>query len=235
MSSELMRSAVRASKDEYVTRLGDLVLIVNPAFEGARYESLHIAGRRIEGLKHNQLPLLIVATSEADKATGFFFPLARMINTLIELPDGVQYDAAVQAVGHNVRYQTHVLSKCDVSKEPRCLAKCEVFTSSTEKQQPALSKDADTIHVERQMMAELGSSGITEQTTYLCGELELATLGKLQPAYNPYWVVRTTKDIMDGHNDIFNPRFVSFFRQMYMAITAETQKSADTERCVRER
>ena len=55
---------------------------------------------------------------------------------------------------------------------------------------------------------------------YLCDGLELRWTEEAYPDHNPFWVVRTTDDIMHGHNDIFNANMVAFVRQMYTGFVA---------------
>ncbi len=233
MSGEFIGTAVRASKDDYVSRLGDLVVIVNPAFEGARHEALHVAGERISSLKDNQLPTLIIATSQADMATGYAFPIARAMNTFFEMQPAAEYAATVKAVGHNDRYRTHLLSRCNSSKDPQCKKTCQPSSQRLQFAAKALSKDQEAILGETELMETLGDKGFQQKTAYLCGELELVTGGGLRPPHNPFWVVSTTKDIMSGHDDIFNPLFVSFFRQMYVGVTLARLKNPATSRCTR--
>ena len=70
-----------------------------------------------------------------------------------------------------------------------------------------------------------------ETNEYFCGgegqesNLELKIETQWFPKANPFWVVRTTGDIMTGHNDIFNPRFEAFIRQMYIRVITATEKT----------
>src|SRR5262249_44369637 len=118
LNSEFVRNGVRfnrsASKadDRFMSRVGDLVVIANPAFEGVRYEGLRAVARRFTEPERNQLPVVIVATSEADWATKVAFPVARWFNTIFESTPGEEDAANVRGVGHNPRYITHKLSLC---------------------------------------------------------------------------------------------------------------------------
>jgi len=233
-SSEFIGYAVRASDRDFASRLGDLVVLVNPAFEGARYEPLHVAGRRIESLKKDQLPTLIVATTSADKATRYAFPVARWLNTLFETTEGAEQDANVLAVGHNPRYRTHALATCDPKTDPRCRVACQPSEQRLQQASKALSTVKAEVLGEVEAMEKLGNEGFQQDTTYLCHGLKLDISPAPQvPPYNPYWVVTTTGDVMDGHNNIFNPNFVAFFRQMYVAVTAARVRNPATYRCVR--
>jgi hypothetical protein len=55
--------------------------------------------------------------------------------------------------------------------------------------------------------------------------LDLRWTKEAYPETNPFWVVRTTGDIMKGHNDIFNPAMMNFVRQMYIAFIAAQREA----------
>ncbi len=223
LSSEFLRAASRSTGDDYVSRLGDLVVIVNPAFEGARYEPLMAAGQRIARLKPNQLPVVIVATSRADWATRGLFPLARWFSTFLERTPGQEDDAIVYAVGHNARYRTHSLAPCGEG-DTGCAGLCKGYPAVQE-----LAKGGGTsteqLRAEFDLMKGIGSKGFNAQgKEYLCGNLRLTGTDNWKPDKNPFWVVSTEKELMADHNDIFNPLFISFVRQMYFSVISERFK-----------
>ncbi len=88
---------------------GDLVVLVNPAFEGAIYEPLHhIATNRC--YVERQRPAMLVVTSKGDDATGVTFPLGRRLSNAFESTrPGAQERAVLNTVGHLARYKTHDL------------------------------------------------------------------------------------------------------------------------------
>jgi len=47
------------------------------------------------------------------------------------------------------------------------------------------------------------------------------SIDKWRPDGNPFWVVSTSGDIMRGHNEIFNPRSLSFMQQVYLGVVEE--------------
>src|SRR5712692_1184401 len=231
LSNEFLRAAVRR-EGGYVSRVGDVVVIVNPAVEGARYEPLMVAGQRMRDMKDNQLPVVVVATSAADSATGFFFPLARRVSTLLESTPGPEGDAIVKAVGHNERYITHKLSLCGAGDKEDCAAACPAPRLKERKSTKAMSspdRDDYSSKLTQDMAAEvalmrvIGDKGFKGRK-YLCSGMRLEPTANQVPEQNPFWVVSTTGDIMSGHNDIFNPKFVSFIRQMYLGFIAERSK-----------
>jgi len=88
----------------------------------------------------------------------------------------------------------------------------------------------DYITQEQQRVATIEKRGFAP-TEYFCGgegeefNLQLSTDTQWHPKANPFWVVHTTGDIMDGHNDIFNPHFEAFIRQMYIRAISTSEKT----------
>lgn len=103
----------------------DLIVLINPAFEGARFEPLYQAS--LNRMKSNpypttQDPVLVLVTGTSDFATRFAFPFGRWFSTLFQdnspesrdgNPIGTSADEEVSAnrntVGHIPRYMTHYL------------------------------------------------------------------------------------------------------------------------------
>lgn len=223
VSGAFLEAAVRYNVDRDFSRMGDLVVIVNPAFEGSRYEPLKIAGQRLKNVSSKQLPVVIVATSEADWATGVAFPIARTINTIFESTPGDESKANTRTVGHNDRYTTHKLSRC-VASDMECRKPCD----GSGDLMATDNSDARRAHIgkERKQMIKQADAGFKTTFEYLCHGLKLEATDQWYPPGNPFWVVETTGDIMNGHNDIFNPNMESFIRQMYQAVVAPANKSA---------
>ncbi|MDH4187416.1 MAG: hypothetical protein OEV08_10490 [Nitrospira sp.] len=222
MNSDFVRNGVRFKsnplkpEDRFMSRVGDLVVIANPAFEGARYEELRAVARRFPEVERNQLPVVIVATSEADWATRYAFPIARWFNVIFESSPGEEAEANVKTVGHNSRYITHELSLC---KGADCEAMCKKRESGFG------PLDEFNAQQEYEYMAEIARRGFDftkkkPAQQRLCDGLELKWTSEAYPDHNPYWVVRTTGDIMRDHNDIFNENMVAFVRQIFSAFVA---------------
>jgi hypothetical protein len=94
-------------------RFGDLVVLLNPAFEATRYTPLHrIATTRAYATY--QAPIFVSVTSTADTATGTFFPLGRFLNTLLETTVSKEESTANKnTIGHVPLYITHKLRMSD--------------------------------------------------------------------------------------------------------------------------
>ena len=94
---------------EIAHSFGDLVLLVNPAFEGSAFESLQFAATN-RCYPAAQRPVMLVVTSQADDATGVAFPLGRTFSNLFSRSRcPAQRKAVLHTVGHLDRYQTHEL------------------------------------------------------------------------------------------------------------------------------
>lgn len=245
LSGEFLRASARyhpeddaghcpkpGARRHYLTRFGDLVVIANPAFEGTRYEPLKISAQRLKCLSATQLPLVIIATSQADRATKNAFPIARYFSTIFEWAPDREQKANVRTVGHNPRYNTHNLALCS-KDDAACAAACTRTPSppeakSAKQQAPTIEQRRQAIAQEQQRVATIQKEGFAA-TEYFCGgegeqfNLRLTIDKQWYPKENPFWVVHTTGDIMSSHNDIFNPRFEAFVRQMYIRALSASQ------------
>jgi hypothetical protein len=80
------RSTDDQYKDREIVGYGDLVIVVNPAIEAMRYQSLSelLDRRKAVSFAPRQNPVFVEVTSTADWATGIAFPLGRSVNTTFE-------------------------------------------------------------------------------------------------------------------------------------------------------
>lgn len=234
LGGEFLRSAVDAGQPgQPLSRMGDLVVLVNPALEGARFEPLRAAGQR-QSYAPGQLPSLIVATSTGDLATRVAFPAARRLSTLFETTEGPQSDSIVRTVGHNPRYITHRLDRCG-SAALACERRCDpAVAASPQAAAPGRGVGAEgtaraqlAAEVERALSLDLVplARQADADALSLAGDLALCRNEAWQPAYNPFWVVQTSPAVISDHNDIFNPHFTSFIRQIYTAVRAQAAKA----------
>jgi hypothetical protein len=102
---------------------GDLVVLVNPAFEALLYSSLSDVSTARAAYARSQLPVLAILTSRKDSATGFWFPLGRWFSTWFEQHRNQrrlnpvtgrkqaisERSADIRSVGHFDPYRTHDL------------------------------------------------------------------------------------------------------------------------------
>ena len=137
------------SESAIVSSFADLVVLLNPAMEGARFDALHQAvlrrANKGNGFCRNQRPVLVVLTADNDFATNYAFPFMRWFEALLEdtHPLGGNggnpaaelarhqeaEEATRQAVGHIERFQTHVLrsSADEARRDPRFKAALDSY------------------------------------------------------------------------------------------------------------
>lgn len=193
-------------------RDGDLIVLVNPAIEGTRYNPLH---RVAERWRHRcyRAPLFVAVTSEADIATKAAFRLGRLMSTLFE-----DYESAEQrysdrsTFGHNEAYLTHELR---LAGEPGVPVVLPV---------PECKGWKDAVLVPR-IMAEYWNQchfardaikgWDPKSPRAFCGG---AVLTPLRPGEwrAPILNIRTSKSLIADHSRIYDESFVSFLRELYM-------------------
>ncbi|WP_409280702.1 hypothetical protein [Pseudomonas defluvii] len=106
--------AVRTKGGDYGCQLdvegfGNLVVLINPAFEAQRYSVIHNLAAARNYYPAQQLPVELILTSQSDNATKYLFPAGRYVSTLF---DRNGWDPQnVTAVGHYKPYITHTLSR----------------------------------------------------------------------------------------------------------------------------
>jgi hypothetical protein len=102
MDVELLNGSVRG--------VGDLVILLNPAFEANRFQTLHGMVKSRNDFPRSQIPRLVMLTSEEDQATKTAFPIGRFFPTLLE--SYVDFEQRVKdevTIGHYPDFWTHEL------------------------------------------------------------------------------------------------------------------------------
>ena len=199
----------------------DLVVLINPAFEAARYSTLSDMANERRRYFPSQLPVLAVLTSEDDDATGKAFPMGRWFSTLFETERNAerfnpvlgtretidQGSANVTALGHFDPYLTHYLRANDTLVDREQV----VFDLSAEVQ----------AFVEASRGWEIDESG--SQIPF-----EGAVLQRTESSAgrNPYMNIRVDGELIRDHNDIYDPRIASFIRQLIL-ISSQSQDEED--------
>lgn len=187
---------------------GDLVVLVNPAFEALRFASLYdLSQQSCRRYFASQLPKLALLTSENDKATKYAFPVGRFFSTLFESHNTLQRhqcdengESAIEiaeaeadrtAIGHFQPYQTHSLIPSEKLK------RAENFNF----------QDLKALWAGQTHKAELRFE-----------EVKLIHYGKTRPR-NPYLNIKVNRDLIADHNAIWDPRVASFVRDLLVIST----------------
>jgi pimeloyl-ACP methyl ester carboxylesterase len=202
-----------------VAGYGDLVVLINPAFEATLFASLSDMSTERGNYFDTQLPVLAVLTSEADNATKVAFPIGRRLSTLFEkthptqrrnaATEGVETidgdDANVTAVGHFKPYRTHTLTPSDDRK------RAEVIYADAE-QVAQSSAQASTRWADDEPGSTISFGAVTLKRT-------ATSAGR-----NPYILTSVDKELIQNHNDIDDPRVIQFVEQLILISTQSTEQ-----------
>lgn len=222
--ADLPTTSPRRPDPREIPSYGDLVFIVNPAYEAMRYEPVR---RLLDTLQTGALPgrfsprqgpVLVQITSvgetpfKGDWATGIAFPIGRRLNTSLQatrietLTNEDERDQVEQAVGHYKPFWTHDLDRA-AAPAPRASDAGRIYDP--------VSACRAFLAFEKTARLPDGSLRPGWTRTYLSGAV-LTEIGggRFDPA-NPFWIVRTHPSIVLDHNDILEPVFVDFIAQLY--------------------
>jgi len=211
-----------------IRRYGDMVILLNPAFEATRFLPLYrMAAAR--AYDHYQAPLLVSITSTADHATGTLFPLGRAISTVFEhYSDAEERKANLQTIGHNSQIITHELKWAPAASAKSCPGWRGLAAEETSPE--VLQRD---LQIEKNAAADFflpyqnGKPGgpiimpTGQWVRTFCGDTQLSFVGAADriDANVPIWNVRTYSPIIKDHNDIEEPALEAFLRQLYTDVT----------------
>jgi pimeloyl-ACP methyl ester carboxylesterase len=227
VSEYLIESVIRCicNSEPVVQPFGDLIILINPAFEAARYLPLFSAARRADYPK-NQRPCFLAVTSTNDDATKYWFPMGRRFSTRLESvrqnafawerrnalewdeiipPADAQEQSILHTVGHLPWLTTHRLS-------------CPNRDESTHQAYEGMGPAKPDWDKERQAFIEFNQkfrpNGHLQKNwkrTYSSGAI-------LEHLYGnpdiPFWTIEAAPEVVDGHNGIFGKVFLDFLRQV---------------------
>jgi hypothetical protein len=220
ISEYLIESVVRCicEKAPIVHPFGDLIILINPAFEAARYLPLYCAARQAN-YPENQRPCLLVVTSTNDSATKYWFPLGRWLSTRLESvrphtlawdgeiipPADAQERSIVNTVGHLPWLTTHRLS-------------CQKADESAHEAYNGSGPDKPDWDKERKAFGEFNKEFRPQGHLRKNWKRSYSKGAVLEHLYgnpdNPFWTIEAAPEIVDGHNGIFGKVFLDFLRQV---------------------
>ena len=180
--SALAQSLIEAAATPFgrvTPSFADLILLVNPAFEAARYLPVQALVQERQGSRETvqQPPVFVCATAQNDWATRFFFPLGNALSLLTEKwKNRHERQAILHTIGHISWMKTHDLA------------------------------------------ADSGADAATAYT------LSPPAPGKMSTT--PFWVVRATPEVINGHGGIFETRFLTFIADLVFAHADDTARRA---------
>jgi len=201
-----------------VPGFGDIVFLLNPAFEGMRYDPIDQAvSIRNDCYKRYQSPILVAITSESDEYTKTAFHWGRLLATLFTqncLNTYNECEKTENAVGHIESMKTHTLTgekRVDVSLDSNTLyQECMNFQAFDARQRP------DGVFRNR------WTRRYNDGTTLELVDTERKDGHNQLRANTPFWVVSADPSVMNGHNDLNNRALFGFIRQVISDYDRET-------------
>jgi alpha/beta hydrolase family protein DUF900 len=202
---------------------GDLVILLNPAFEASLYYNLNELATSITNYPPSQRPVLAIFTSKADWATKIAFPLGRYFSTFFEKyrSDKPQRSANREAVGHFQPFITHDLiydSKAKSVATDHSTLNTQSQTNELHDQQQMLDSMANIKLLRNQWL----TNAVTP-VTFSFDDCELQPRDNYRPG-DPFLVVSVDKKIIRDHNDIDNPVIINFLREFILFAQADPRE-----------
>lgn len=190
------------------TGFGDLVVLVNPAFEAMRYATLYDISQQYCRRYPGQMPTLVTLTSEADWATKYTFPLGRFFSTLFETHSSLKRNYCTE--------QGKKPFDLDEEEADRnTIGHFEPFI--THKLLPNSGAGKDLSRFSYRALRSNWLAQKPENTLYFTST-HLVHLGKTRPR-NPFLNIQVSKQLIPDHNNIWGDDIVQFISDMIVMST----------------
>ncbi len=196
--------------------VGDVVILLNPAFEASRHYNLNELAVSLAQYPEKQRPVLAIFTSKGDWATHYAFPIGRFFSTMFQKNrhDKPQTAANRDAVGWFKPFGTH-----DLVYDAQ--AKATVTNHTTLNQQTQkheLHKDPDKLRESVQNVRaqrQKWHPNASKPAVYSFDDCNLQPKEGFRPG-DPFLIVSVDKKIMSDHDDITNPILINFLREFIL-------------------
>src|ERR1700685_3559828 len=181
--------------------LGDLVILINPAFEAARFETME----RLSTTKKFPVKTctLVVLTSTADDATGIAFPIGRWFSTHFE-----SYQANTDekwanriAIGHYDPFVNYYLRVININLNYKS---SNVGTNST-------AESVRTVNVLKQQVKERKHDKNSQ--SFMFPQTKLVARSPKDPTLSPIFNVAVSPALIPDHDTIDRPAFIQFLAE----------------------
>jgi hypothetical protein len=211
---------------------GDLVVLINPAFEASLYHNVADLSARAT-YASSQSPILLTLSAENDGPRKTVFPIGRFFSLLSQgIASREQGEAVRVALGNDSSQVTHFL-KLDPSADWQgpdpASDGCGSGVELDARQREAFS--AGNLGNRLPTASDLRGALIA---TKLAGEVHLyGTVLTPKPGVDPdlpFLVVQVSKHIINGHNGFFNPRLINFLVGYIARAEAKTSILRDQQR-----
>lgn len=204
---------------EPIEPFGDLVVLVNPAFEAQRYavfdRAINDIQREGRSFDPKQKPVLVTISSEGDGATHYFFPVGQGLNLVfqpLKLLRFWSWGLHTMTVGNYPPYRTHdALARTPAEAKSRREREASSHTCyGGVLRDPTVCDCSNEVNL-NELIARLETAPPAKGTPY--GNVDLRAREGL-PKNNPFWVIKASKGVIKDHGDLFNPTLVTFLYEV---------------------
>jgi hypothetical protein len=222
-----LESGLNVRKCYRVFGYGDMTILLNPAFEGARYRALfnnavsrvsligpYFDSGRCPDMAASQthevqIPSIVTLQSLGDTATGTFFPIFRKLTTpFAQTLSPEEVTDKNDAAGWISDFKTHSLTlipaangaygdQCTDESTSFCPFRAGIQSDTTENL-------VETTRQGLQLSWQPGTPGL--------------------PAYMPLWSIAVDPAIMKDHDDIWNPQIVRLISVLFADAYQQTER-----------
>ena len=224
LHERLAESTLSNQQSLKVSGFGDLVVLVNPAFEASIYAGIHNIAANRASFPNEQRPVLAVVSSETDTATGVAFPIGRFFSTMFEKTSSdAQKKALRTTLGNYEPYRTHDANVA--SQEARSTLLPDIIELDEAVDRGPADCRCSYINVDSMTFSDLQQLADLEESNFFIidsdraryGDVELTSTGNGGAPENPFYVIGATDEIVTKHNGIYNRVFLDFLRYFILA------------------
>jgi hypothetical protein len=199
LSQILIRQHIEGSDSAYARPkpFGDLVLLINPAFEALKLEPLKSLSNSSK-YDTTMIPHFIIMQSKKDVPVHHIFPFGRFFSDISESNrDSEQRKRNITGAGFYKPY---------IGYELKLHAGAQAATLETR-----------NLEVSRETLSKMNAA-LMKKKDVILGDMDLSFIGKEGwDSENPYPIISVNGEISGGHNDIDSPRLLTFVEQLIVA------------------
>jgi hypothetical protein len=208
------------SDESVVHGFGDLVVLVNPAFEASAFASLHDLGVALGDSSPRQSPVLVVVSSESDTPNRVWFRAGRGVQTFFQAA-GPRSEGKLLtvAVGSYEPFRTHRVeaNAPPASHAHACrVTDCNCVLPIDDPSADEVAAVGEFLKTRRFSPPWGGEEGRKRCDAGLAlGAARLTCLPGISPT-RPVWSVYATDDVVRGHSGFFTRPFLDFIRHLIL-------------------
>ena len=237
---ERLTQAIARARDrtvDIVRGYGDLVILINPAFEASLYSGIDALSRVNVVYSPRQRAVLVTISSETDWATKWAFWAGRMLSTLFQhTASHDQANALVTTLGNYTPFRTHKLVSSSTGGGwgddvvwPKKITNFLAITYGWIKEKCSylaewlVAEDCGCAHIDAETLlkvtkANISSDPVLEPKYHFAdrtldrdyGSGQLMTIKRSIDPNFPFIVAEAADQYVTSHNGIFNYEFLDF-------------------------